>query len=64
MKGLKMEISKDQEQQMKIEAPKLDLDTPTSFLGLTQRQINDWESRHRQFCKLAHRQPCSCSAWD
>ena len=46
------------------EAPQLDLDTPTSFLGLTLRQIHDWEARHRQFCKTVHRQPCSCSAWD
>lgn len=41
-----------------------DLDAPTQFLGLTLRQINDWEARHRQFCKLTHRQPCSCSAWE
>lgn len=51
-------------QPFKIEAPALDLDTPTSLLGLTQRQINDWEARHRQFCKLTHKQPCTCSPWD
>ena len=42
----------------------LDLDAPTKFLGLTLRQINDWEARHRHFCKNVHRQPCTCSAWD
>lgn len=56
--------NKQQEQEFNIEVPSLDLDVKTGFLGLTLRQINDWEARHRQFCKLAHRQPCSCSAWD
>lgn len=43
---------------------KVDLDAPAGFLNLTLRQVLDWEARHRQFCKLAHRQPCFCSAWD
>lgn len=51
-------------EQIVLPTPQIDLDTPTSFLGLTQRKINDWEARHRAFCKLAHRQPCTCSAWD
>ena len=41
-----------------------DLDTPTPLLNLTLRQIHDWEARHRQFCRLTHRQPCDCSAWE
>lgn len=40
------------------------LDEKTGFLGLSLREIYDWEARHRQFCKTAHRQPCTCSAWD
>ncbi len=50
--------------QLNLESAKLDLDTPTSFLGLTLRQIHDWEARHRQFCKTVLRQACSCAAWD
>jgi hypothetical protein len=42
---------------------KVDLDAPSGLLNLTHRQVLDWEARHRQFCKLAHRQPCFCSAW-
>lgn len=42
----------------------LDLDAPTKFLNLSLRQIHDWEARHRQFCRLTHRQPCTCSAWE
>jgi hypothetical protein len=41
----------------------IDLDAKTDFLGLTQRQINEWEARHRQFCNKYHYQPCKCSAW-
>jgi hypothetical protein len=42
----------------------IDLDAKTDFLGLTQRQINEWEARHKQFCQKYHRQPCKCSAWN
>ena len=42
----------------------IDLDAPAGFLNLTLRQVHDWEARHRNFCRLSHRQPCNCSAWD
>lgn len=42
----------------------LDLDAPTKFLNLSLRQIHDWEARHANFCRLTHRQPCTCSAWE
>lgn len=42
----------------------LDLDAPSKFPNLTLRQVNDWEARHRQFCKLVHLQPCDCSPWE
>lgn len=52
------------EEVAQAKASTTNLDTPTNFLNMTLRQIFDWEARHRQFCRTAHRQPCDCDPWE